>query len=306
MTETTLLDNALQRCATIHQPHALKAFLAAQNLSTLFSNLSKSTLNEKGDVWQQTASLIEKSEIQVEGNLAPRVLAQEFSEFRIKKVLSLGIYPAAYQAVFQWYKAKGFADIFEYYLSLAATHNEYLSHNVTILLAFKRLYPQLKEAQVTPFLDRLTEFITASFHDKVASSILENQPVYCFETVLEACLKQPSFFGHNLITLAWIMRAKAQISDAVMSSLTQNLYLQAIQPLDDPNDAMDETLFALTRTDDNKEQFYQHLKSMVFDPCHNLHQVTLADALYYLYQQFPQEGGRISGMADYYVRVFKG
>jgi hypothetical protein len=86
--------------------------------------------------------------------------------------------------------------------------------------------------------------------------------------------------------------------------LIQNLYLQAIQPLDDPDDAMDKGLFALTRTDDSDVLFYQHLKRMVFDCCHNLHQVTLADALYYLYQQFPHERGRISRMADYYVRVF--
>lgn len=300
MTESELLDNALYHCATIHQPHALKAFLAAQNLSTLFATLP----NEKMNVWQQTATLIAQSEMQVEGDFAQRVLAHEFSAFRIKKVLSLGIYPAAYQAVLQWHQTKGFSDIFEYYLNLAAHNNEYLSHNVTILLAFNRLYPQLDASQVMPFLDRLTEFITASFSAATTAPLNQNQAPYDFIRLLDVCLKQPSFFGHNLITLTWIIRGNLDMSETQLASLTHNLYQQATSPLDDPDDAMDEALFALSQSTNSQTRFYQNLQRLVFDNRHNLHQVTLADALLYLEELFPEERTRISCMADYYVRVF--
>lgn len=302
MTENELLNNALYRCATIHQPHALKAFLAAQNLSVIFNNMPP----EKMNIWQQTAFLISQSEMQVEGHFSQKVQAPEFSEFRIAKVLNQGIYPAAYQAVYQWHQTKGFSNIFGFYLNLAANNDEYLSHNVTILLAFKHLYTQLDEAQIAPFLDRLTEFITASFHDKSSSAALECQSAYGFDAVLSVCLEQPSFFGHNLITLVWIMRSKAYLSERFLACLTHNLYQQATRPLEDPDDVVNQALFTLSKPCDNGTFFYQKLKSMVFDSCNNLHQVTLADALYYLYQQFPQESARISRMADYYVRVFKG
>ena len=319
MTEIELLDKALFSCASIHQPHGLKAFLAAQNLAHLFETFQ---MDKQRNIWQQTYRLITQSEIEVEGYFAQRVMAPEFSAFRINKVLALGIYPAAYQAIYQWHQSKGFDDIFSHYANLAAKHDEYLSHNITILSAFKHLYPQLDATQIAPFLDRLTEFITATYNLKTVASkktASKKEPSkitsglddkstsmpYNVKKLLDVCLKQPSFFGHNLITLAWIMRTKVDLSEVQQLELCSNLYQQATNPLDDPDDGLDERLFALSQPSDSAVVFTQSLRAMVFDSCNNLHQVTLADALYYLYQQFPQESARISRVADYYVRVFK-
>lgn len=330
MTELELLNKALHACASIHQPHGVKAFLAAQNVAECFqtpfvlSHEEPSTSMQKGlekglkqeplekpSIWQQTADLIAESEIQVKGQFASLVSAPEFSEFRILKVLDLGIYPAAYQAMTQWYQSKGFAVIFAHYLSVAASHNEYLSHNVTILLAFNRLYPQLDATQIEPFLDRFTEFVTSSFAGKrqkigsVKQDIeLEAERLIAFKVLIKACLEQPSFFGHNLITLAWIMRSKAEFNEAQLVGLTKNLYQQATNPLDDPEDELDKGLFAMCQSSESQEVFELNLKHLVFKQCHNLHQVTLADALAFLYLSFPQEKAGISLISDYYVRVF--
>jgi len=54
MTELELLNKALHACASIHQPHGLKAFLAAQNVAEFFRTSSalsqekKSTITQKG------------------------------------------------------------------------------------------------------------------------------------------------------------------------------------------------------------------------------------------------------------------
>ncbi|KZM38911.1 hypothetical protein OA92_02885 [Marinomonas sp. SBI22] len=330
MTELELLNKELNACASIHQPHGLKAFLAAQNVAEFFRTSSalsqekKSTITQKGrekrlkqepiekpDIWQRTSDLIAESEIQVKGQFASLVSAPEFSEFRIFKVLDLGIYPAAYQAMSQWYQSKGFAVIFAHYLSVAASHNEYLSHNVTILLAFNRLYPQLDATQIEPFLDRFTEFVTSSFAGKrqkigsVKQEIeLEAERPIAFKVLINACLEQPSFFGHNLITLAWIMRSKAEFNEPQLVGLTKNLYQQATNPLDDPEDELDKGLFAMSQSSESQEVFELSLKHLVFKQCHNLHQVTLADALAFLYLSFPQEKAGISLISDYYVRVF--
>lgn len=293
MTEIELLNNALYRSATIHQPHALKAFLAAQNLSKLFGQIE----GHKMAIWQHTADLIEQSEIQVEGSFVKRVEASSLTEFRIHRVLELGIYPVAYQAVYQWHNTKGMSEIFAHYIHIASGNDEYLSHNMTILLAFNRLYPQLDAVQITPFLERLTEFITASFTSKKATPLIENHPPYDFKDLLNVCLEQPSFFGHNLITLTWIMRCKADLTATHEACLYSNLYQQATRPLEDPDDVLDEALFAVSQSTRHQARFYQSLQHLVFDTCHNLHQVTLADALLYLDEQFPEERARISRVA---------
>ena len=102
--EQGLLNRALYASASIHQPHGVKAFLAAQNLADLFqapSALSQRTnfaieqkMREKRlkqepienpSIWQQISDLIAESEIQVKGQFASLVSAPEFSEFRILK-----------------------------------------------------------------------------------------------------------------------------------------------------------------------------------------------------------------------------
>ena len=334
--EQNLLNRALYASASIHQPHGLKAFLAAQSLALRFDNDALSGAEEMhlsqqvgqgNSIWQQTSDLIGQSEIQVEGLITPKVVASEFSEFRIKKVLDLWIYPAAYQAIYQWYQNKGFADIFAYYLEIATKYNEYLSHNVTILLAFNRLYPQLDATQVIPFLERFTEFATSSFagkgkgqdkevdsQDSLTKDKRHQDVAYDFKSLLQVCLKQPSFFAHNMITLAWIMRSKAELNEQQLSRLTNNLYQQATRPLDDPDDGIDEALFTASVYQD-QAGFDLSLKQMVFNQCHNLHQVTLADALAYLHESIlierfshlplDQEAAAIRRLADYYVRVFE-
>ena len=316
--EQGLLNRALYASASVHQPHGLKAFLAAQSLAIHFDEmvlseagqrlLSQQTLQNL-NIWQHTSDLIGQSDIQVEGLMTPKVLASDFSEFRIKKVLDLAIYPAAYQAMYQWYQHKGFADVFAHYLDIATSNHEYLSHSVTILLAFNRLYPQLDARQVMPFLERFTEFVTSSFAGKRQISLAMNEThqvsqTYDFKAVLKVCLQQPSFFGHNLITLSWIMRSKAEFNEAQLEGMTKNLYQQATNPLDDPEDELDKGLFAKSLSSESQEIFELSLKHLVFKQCHNLHQVTLADALAFLFLSFPQEKANISRIADYYVRVF--
>ncbi|WP_438465449.1 hypothetical protein [Marinomonas sp. PE14-40] len=133
---------------------------------------------------------------------------------------------------------------------------------------------------------------------------LETERPIAFKVLIKACLEQPSFFGHNLITLAWIMRSKAEFNEAQLVGLAKNLYQQATNPLDDPEDELDKGLFAMSKSSESQEVFELSLKHLVFKQCHNLHQVTLADALAFLYLNFHQERAGISRIADYYVRVF--
>ncbi|MGL6147020.1 MAG: hypothetical protein ACRC1V_00920 [Plesiomonas sp.] len=228
-----------------------------------------------------------------------------FSGMRRLRILARGIYPAAYQAVSQWHAEYGFNDIFEFYIAKAARKPEYLSHNVTILLALNEVYKILPPEWVPAFLNRVTEFVTATFpHEEMKESgetITTAHPV-ALENVLHACLQQPGFFGHNLITLAWIIRCKTSLSDAQYDAMLSNLYLQANTPPEDPEDELDLNLWGLCATHHASDAFIEQIRSLVFNSSVNLHQITLADALCFLWQQYPEHMAELIRVAEYQTR----
>ena len=296
MTKNKTLNQALFCSATIHQPHALKAFLAAENLSQ--------SIILTNDIWVQTSNLMSDGGVQVSRVLSDLIETPKLSDFRIQSILERGIYPIAYNALLQWHNDKGFNNIFNSYLKISASHQEYLSHNVTILLAFNTLYPRLNELQRKPFLERVTEFITSTFGSKSASLIL-NHKSFTFKNLLNVSIQQPGFFGHNLITLAWIMRSQSMIEKERLIALNYNLYIQSTSPIEDPDDEIDIEIFNKSVGFESKEYFAKKINSLIFDTRNNLHQITLADALGYLWEQFPKDRDSISRLADYYGRTLE-
>ena len=229
--------------------------------------------------------------------------APKFSEFRIHRILDNGVYPAAYAALMQWHENKGFEDIFSYYVSQASQTSEYLSHNVTILLALHRVYRELEPSQVPAFLNRFTEFVTSTRSDDDRST--DTSEVVDLDKVLQACFKQFGFFGHNLITLTWILRCKEELSKERYDSMLSNLYRQANSPLEDPDDEFDQAILAQCQRSDNSDEFYDNVHRLVFGYTSNLHQITLADALCFLHERFPEHTAELKCVAEYECRLLE-
>ncbi|WP_429105524.1 hypothetical protein [Aeromonas veronii] len=301
MTSRELLEQAVHSSAIIHQPHALKAYLSVHFLAK--------HLGQPEALWQQTAKLIAKDGLQVSTVLTDSVQPVAFSDLRRHRILARGIYPAAYQAVSQWHAEYGFHDIFEFYITKAARKPEYLSHNVTILLALNEIYNILPPEWVPAFLNRVTEFVTATFPNEEnrerCEAITTGQPA-TLEDVLHSCLQQPGFFGHNLITLAWIVRCKTSLSDAQYNAMLSNLYLQAVEPLEDPDDELDLNLWNSCATHHESDGFIEQIRALVFDSSFNLHQITLADALCFLQQQYPEHTNELTRVAKYHTKKCAG
>ena len=297
MTSQELLEQSVHSSAVIHQPHALKAYLSAHFLAK--------HLGQPEALWQQTGKLIAKDGLQVSTVLTDNVQHVAFSDVRRHRILARGIYPAAYQAVSQWHAEYGFNDIFEFYIAKAASKSEYLSHNVTILLALNEVYKILPPEWVPAFLNRVTEFVTATFpHEEMKESgeTIKTSHSAALEDVLHTCLQQPGFFGHNLITLAWIIRCKTSLSDAQYDAMLGNLYLQTNSPPEDPEDELDLNLWGLCATHHASDAFIEQIRSLVFNSSVNLHQITLADALCFLQQQYPEHTAELIIVADYQTR----
>ena len=295
MTSDQLLERALYSSASIHQPHSLKAYLAANYLNVYFAKTD--------NVWLKTSELIDQTEIEVLGEYSATLKAPKFSDFRIQRILDNGVYPAAYAALMQWYENKGFQDIFSYYVSQASQTSEYLSHNVTILLALNRVYSGLEPSQVPAFLNRFTEFVTSTRSDGDRNT--DTSEVVELNSVLQACLKQFGFFGHNLITLTWILRCKEELSKEQYDSMLSNLYRQANSPLKDPDDEIDQAILAQCQSSDNSNELYDNVHRLVFGYTSNLHQITLADALCFLHERFPAHTSELKHIAEYQCRLLE-
>ncbi|MEZ9339495.1 hypothetical protein AB4176_16590 [Vibrio splendidus] len=289
MTSDQLLEKALYSSASIHQPHSLKAYLAANYLNAYFV--------KSDNVWLKTSELINQTEIEVLGEYSATVQAPKFSDFRIQRILDNGVYPAAYAALIQWHENKGFQDIFSHYVSQASQTSEYLSHNVTILLALNRVYRELEPSQVPAFLNRFTEFVTSTRSDGDRST--DTSEAVDLNRVLQACFKQFGFFGHNLITLTWILRCKEELSKEQYDAMLSNLYRQANSPLEDPDDEIDQAILAQCQSSDNSDDLYDNIHRLVFTYTSNLHQITLADALCFLHERFPAHTSELKHIAEY-------
>ncbi len=295
MTDRELIEKALYSSATIHQPHSLKAYLSAKHLYERFG--------KDENIWAKTGELIDQSELRVTAVLSESVLATKFSDFRVQRVLERGIYPAAYQAISQWHENKGFQDIFSYYVKDASSTREYLSHNVTILLALNCVYAELESKQIPAFLDRFTEFVTSTFSKNDAS--VGERDIVEVEKVLESCISQFGFFGHNLITLAWVLRCKDSLSESQYESMLSNLYLQANSPLEDPDDEININLWDQCQNSYGLEAFVNATKALVYNYTSNLHQVTLADAICFLQSTFPEQTGELGRIVEYHCRLLE-
>ncbi|MEZ8759897.1 hypothetical protein AB6D89_15700 [Vibrio splendidus] len=295
MTSDQLLEKALYSSASIHQPHSLKAYLASNHLNDYFGTTD--------NAWLKTSELIDQTEIEVLGEYSATLQAPKFTGFRIQRILDNGVYPAAYAALMQWHENKGFQDIFSHYVSQASQTSEYLSHNVTILLALNRVYRELEPSQVPAFLNRFTEFVTSTRSDGERSP--DASEAADLNRVLQACFKQFGFFGHNLITLTWILRCKEELSKEQYDAMLSNLYRQANSPLEDPDDEIDQAILAQCQSSDNSDDLYDNIHRLVFGYTSNLHQITLADALCFLHERFPVHAAELTCVAEYQCRLLE-
>jgi hypothetical protein len=295
MTNQELLAQALHSGAIIHQPHALKAYLSAKFLSE--------KLPENTDIFRHTSKLMRNDSVEVLPSYVESINTLQMSEFRIHRMLKNGVYPGAYLAIQQWQQDKGFQDIFRHFSDVASENSEYLSHNVTILLAMNCVFKELNEAQIPTFLNRFTEFVTSTFNNSNVVSFTQEKITAV--DVLSACIKQFGFFGHNLITLAWLLRNKDELSALQYGKMMSNLYIQANSPVENPDDEIELSILSRCKLGATKDEFEQMLSRLVFYYTSNLHQVTLADALCLLQSEYPEYTAEFSKIAEYQCLVLE-
>ncbi|MGS0683033.1 hypothetical protein ACVBIL_17975 [Shewanella sp. 125m-7] len=274
------MDEVLTIIAAIHQQHSLKCYLAIKSLKAQF--------DWSANDWLKIEKLIELEEPAFDlAILQADSMPFKPIERRRHWILAHAIYPYAYFTMQDWFQQSDVEEIFGYYFEQCAEQNEYLTHNVSVLIAFKQAWPLIcTENQKLRFIERFCEFVTATFYgnnhqsyplcdDYIKPTNIDAQ------LVLTSALKQPGFWGHNLIALASILRIKTEIPETIFKQLLANLHEQCHWVFEDISDK------PLITFSSDKRVSKHTLESACFTllTCtqRNLHQITLADSACYLF-----------------------
>lgn len=81
--------------------------------------------------------------------------------------------------------------------------------------------------------------------------------------------------------------------------MISNLYQQANSPLEYPDDEIDQATLAQCQSSDNSDGLYDNVHRLVFGYTSNLHQITLADALCFLQERFPEHTTELKCVTEY-------
>ncbi|GAA4903478.1 hypothetical protein [Ferrimonas pelagia] len=276
------LERALSRIATIHQQHSLKCALAMGTLKRRFDWPQVE--------WQRLEQLVDAQEPVFEGAiLTSNAVPYAAVGKRRHWILAHGVYPYAYYTMLDWFNTASAESIFDHYLELCTRQNRYLSHDVSILLAFQAAWPLLSSStERLRFIERFCEFVTCTFYDEhrpaeplppgfVAVSDLSPQ------RGLDTVLRRPGFWGHNVILLSWLLRPESRLNDRVKRVLLTHLHSQCHWQFDDPLDCPDVQPQATSAADEAALEFA--CRRLLLGRADNLHQITLAEAIVHLYSQ---------------------
>lgn len=276
------LNYALKRIASIHQQHSLKCYLAIRSLKNQF--------DWSNSDWEKIELLVSVEEPCFDVNILKNdELIIGNNPRRRHWILSHAIYPHAYFTMQQWFKSSEPSDIFSFYLAQCLDDKQYLSHNISILFAFESVWALLSSAeQKLRFIERFCEFVTSTFYgNNHLSYELQESYIRLPEAneiiVLKNCLSSPGFWGHNIITFASILKTKQTLPTGTFNTLLLNLQEQCFWQFEDESDRP--VILSCSIEDVTRDSLELSCRKLLLDARSNLHQITLAESIVFLFHQ---------------------
>ncbi|WP_298445213.1 hypothetical protein [uncultured Ferrimonas sp.] len=266
------LDEVLLRVAMVHQQHSIKGFLALQDLQHSLA-LTDSEVTQLLPILAQEPLL---PLLPLQQTLATRIPPR-----RWQWLLQHSVYPACYFVMRDWIAEQGFMAVCQHYLDRACQMNGELGHYLTVLLALRRLWPQLSPTQQPRLIERFTEFVTTTFNAPVATKPLaaDYRPPTTVAQLQQQVLQRPGFLAHNWITLAALRREQQTLTPAQyqqqLTLLHQRCFWQHQDAADQPQ---------IDWQQGQASQVPQRCRALLFDSGRDLHQLTIADSVMWLQQ----------------------
>lgn len=279
----SLFARAAGIVAEIHHSHGIKAALAARHLAQRFPRWT-------GAFW--AAALTRAGWFDAPTVNQPAVTsARDVRPERAPMAIARTVVPHAYAAVRSWAAARGAEDIVRFYIGQASSSPGDLGHRLSILLALDEAWPVYSNGPHRAlYLDRLTEFLLACRFDAADGGQAARGAGW--QDACAAALAHPGFFGHHLITLAWIGRCRSRLSPGQFRSALGWVVDVAGQTGPGPIDAVAVAPTGAPATM-TEAVLQQTLEDLLLHGIPNIHLLTLADAIAWLWSDLGEAARRL-------------
>lgn len=87
--------------------------------------------------------------------------------------------------------------------------------------------------------------------------------------------------------------------------MISNLYQQVNSPLEYPDDEIDQAILTQCQSSDDSNEFYDNVDRLVFGYTSNLHLITLANALCFLQERFPEHTTELKCVTEYQCHLLE-
>ena len=285
-----LIPSTLHSIPYILQTHVFKAYCALESLYAQKPNLPDT-------VWDYCSDLIQNDEPKVDGLIAPELLELEDivdptsgRDFGPDFILSRGLMPLSYWAMHKKIEELGFPAVFQRYLGQALEQPRFLGHEISVLAGNWQFYADViadntDPDQVALFQQRFTEFATTTFAQGNATVFdhptIEEVPSDA--EILKEALHSPSFFGHHVLAFVWSQRIRSIMTDEQYETTRYNL---TVLNRWHQSGRVPTRLEPLSVDWDDKT-LDEHLTAYFLDGPTNIHQITLAEALLWVWNEYP-------------------
>lgn len=269
-----LFDDVVRRVAVVHQQHSIKCGLAIQRLTRRFPGWGPEAARKLAVVLREEPVAGDMG-AGLEGPVDVETVGGN------RRLVEKAIFPAAYVAMRQWVAESSLDEILEVYREYACAEPDYLGHNVSIYCSLVGFRPQVegRPERMARYLDRLTEFVTATFHCPQNRIVFQREAdaelPATEEAVLRAAFRRPGFFGHQILALVWARRFQRDLGPEGYRRVLRHVAEMSYWLIPERN------RFALEPHDGplREADFEEAIRRLAFEGPENIHRVTLADAL---------------------------
>lgn len=301
-----LIPVVLRSVPYILQSHGCKGYLALENLRVEHPRWAD-------EVWAHGVSVLRDDEPKVEHLIAAELLDRPAfvdptsgRDFGPDWVLERGLMPLSYWAMRKKMHAEGVEAVLRAYLTKALDHPIYLGHELSVLASYWLFYRSVLAVSDEPtwlefFTQRFTEFAHVTF-DQRNAWVFEHPKIDQVPTerdLLREALENPGFFGHNVLAYVWVRRLRDLMTPDEHRKALYNLTVLVrwvsfdgagvrVEPLPCPDDERD---------------FEDRVKTFFAEGPRNIHQVTLADALSWVWRHHPEYRGHCAANLATFTRA---
>lgn len=278
----------------ILQSHGCKGYLALENLRAEHPHWP-------AEVWEYAVSIILEDEPKVAGILAAELLdvpafidPTSGRNFGPDWILARGLMPLSYWAMRRKILDLGFEAVFQETLTRSLGRPIYLGHELSVLASYALFHRTILAAsphgeQMEYFIQRFTEFVLVTF-DARNAWVFDHPdiPSIPFEAdLLAEALANPGFFGHNVLAYVWTQRLRPLLDADSYRAALHSLTVQVRWLPDGEVKAQ----LAPLEEDVDAAELDARFRTFFLEGPRNIHQVTLADALWWVWRHHPEHRG---------------